>query len=78
MKKYYISHMDNETKQKNIEFYKEIEDKGKFIKTDWRGDYLVGTFEYKGKIYELWDNMEYGIMSEIDEWEVKEYEQGNK
>lgn len=69
MKRYYISHMDEETKQKNIALWKEIETNGKVISSEWNGDYLVGTYKYNNKIYELWENMEYGIMSEIVEKE---------
>lgn len=73
MKKYYISHMDEETKKKNIELYMEVHKNGKHIKGEWNGDYWVATYEYKDKIYELWDNMEYGIMSEVVEYEKEEY-----
>ena len=74
MRKYYISHQDNETKERNIKLYTEIRNNGKFIKSEWGGDYLIATYEYNSKIYELWDNMEYGIMSEIVEYEKEEYE----
>ena len=73
MKKYYISHQDNETKERNTKLYTEIKNNGKFIKSEWGGDYLIATYEYSNKIYELWDNMEYGIMSEIVEYEKEEY-----
>ena len=73
MKKYYISHQDNETKERNIKLYTKIRNNGKFIKSEWNGDYLIATYEYNNKIYELWDNMEYGIMSEIVEYEKEEY-----
>ena len=67
MKHYHISHMDKETKEKNTKLYVEIMNNGKCLKTEWNGDYLVATFNYKDKTYELWDNMEYGIMSEVVE-----------
>lgn len=68
-KHYHISHQDSETKEKNTKLYLEIRDNGKCIKSEWFGDYLVTTYEYNNKIYELWDNMELGIMSEVVEKE---------
>ena len=68
-KHYYISHQDNETKENNTKLYLEIRENGKCIKSEWSGDYLVATYEYNNKIYELWDNMEYGIMSQVVEKE---------
>lgn len=67
MKKYLISHTDNETKEKNIKLWKEIRTNGKAISGEWNGDYWVATYEFNNKTYELWENMEYGIMSEIVE-----------
>lgn len=64
---YYISHQDEETKKKNGELYLTIRNNGKCIESRWSGDYLVTTYKYNGKTYELWDNMEYGIMSEVVE-----------
>lgn len=68
-KHYYISNQDSETKERNTKLYLEIRDNGKCINSEWAGDYLVSTYEYNNKIYELWDNMEYGIMSEVVEKE---------
>lgn len=68
MKRYFISHMDENTKKKNVALYMEIRNFGKNIKSEWNGDYWVATYEYKDKIWELWDNMEYGIMSEVVEY----------
>lgn len=75
MKRYFISHQDEETKKKNVALYMEVYDNGKHIKGDWNGDYLVAVYEYNNKIYELWDNMEYGIMSEVCEYEKGEYKE---
>ena len=72
---YYISHMDEETKKKNVELYLTIEKNGDYIDSRWAGDYLVATYKYNGKTYELWDNMEYGIMSEIVEYKENTNEQ---
>lgn len=72
MKKYYISHMDEETKKKNTELYLEIHKNGKYIGSEWNGDYLVSRYEYNFKIYELWDNMDLGIISEVVEYEKGE------
>jgi len=65
---YYITHQDEDTKKKHIELYTTIRTNGKCIKSEWGGDYLITTYEYNNKIYELWDNMEYGIMSEVVEY----------
>ena len=67
MKHYHISHMPKDIKEKNVKLYMEIKENGKYINGGWNGDYLVAVYEYKGKIYELWDNMELGIISEVVE-----------
>jgi len=72
MKIYYISHMDNETKEKNNKLYDEIKNNGRFIESKWGGDYLIATYYYQDKIYELWDNMELEIRSQIVEKEIEE------
>lgn len=72
MIRYYISHMDEKTKQRNTELYLEVRDYGEHIKSEWNGDYWVATYEFNNKIYELWDNMELGIMSEVIEYEKEE------
>lgn len=74
MIRHHISHMDEETKKKNTELYTKIQSFGRFLKSEWNGDYLVATYRYNDKIWELWDNMEYGIMSEAIEYEQKERE----
>lgn len=74
MKKYYISHNTNqEEKEHNIDLYNKVRTKGNCLGGEWNGDYYVSTFEYLDNIYELWDNMEYGIMSEVVEYERSEY-----
>lgn len=67
MKHYYISHMGKETKEKNLALYMEIKNNGKYINGGWNGDYIVSVYEYNNKIWELWDNMELGIISEVVE-----------
>ena len=76
MKRYFITHQDEETKKKNTELFVEVRNNGKHIKGEWAGDYWVATYEYNNKIYELWDNMEYEIMSEVVEYEKGEWENG--
>lgn len=71
-KHYYITHQDDMTKKKNTELYVTVHDNGKHISTEWSGDYLVTTYEYNNKIYELWENMEYGVMSQVVEYEKEE------
>lgn len=67
MKHYHISHTDKNTKEKHLKLYMEIKDNGKYINGGWNGDYLVAIYEYNNKTYELWDNMELGIISEVVE-----------
>jgi hypothetical protein len=75
MKIYHISHSKPEEKEKNIELWKELQENADYIKTRWSGDYLITTLEYKdNKIYELNENMEYGIKSSIVEYTKEEYE----
>lgn len=68
-KHYFITYQDEETKMKNLELYETIKNNGKCEKNEWSGDYLVTTYEYNDKIYETFENMEYGIISEIVEYE---------
>lgn len=73
MKRYFISYEDEETKKLNNYIYDNVKDNGECIGSEWNGDYLVATYLFDNKIYELWDNMEYGIRSEIKEYEIAEY-----
>ena len=73
-KQNYISHMDEETKSKTTKLWKEIEKHGDLIKSEWDGDYLVATYKYNNRIYELIENMELGIKSEIAEYIEKNKE----
>ena len=69
MKRYYISYEKEELKEKNIKLWEEIKLKGEWIYTEYNGDYSIEIYKYNNKKYELWTNMEYGIMSEIREVE---------
>ena len=69
MKIYYISHANDEEKEQNIKLWKEIKLKGEWIYTEYDGDYSIELYKYNNKKYELWTNIEYGIMSEIREKE---------
>ena len=71
MKRYYISHTDDVTKKRNTELYSEVRSNGKCLGSEWNGDYYITTYKYNNKFYELWDNMEYGIMSEVVEYEQR-------
>ena len=73
MKRYFISHQDDLHKKLNNMLYDNIKEQGEFIYSKWGGDYLIAVYLFDNKIYELWDNMEYGIRSEIDEYEIAEY-----
>lgn len=72
MKRLFISQTNKEEKERNSNLWIEIENNGKLINSGWNGDYLVSTYIYNNKIYKLWNNMELGIMSEIEEYERKE------
>ena len=75
MKRYEITYAKKEEKEKNIKLLVEVRDNGKALKGEWNGDYWVSTIEYNNKIYEIWYNEEYGIMSEVDEFTKEEYEE---
>lgn len=72
MKRYFISNMKKEEKERNLNLWTEIENKGKLLNGGWEGDYLVGTYIYNNKIYKLFENTELGIMSEIEEYNLDE------
>ena len=72
MKTYFISNMNKEEKEMNLILWTEIENNGKLLTGGWEGDYLVSTYIYNNKIYKLWDNMELGIKSEIEEYNLDE------
>ena len=74
MKTYEISYARPDEKEKNIALLQEVRDNGVSLKGGWSGDYWVGVYEYKGKIYENWYNEEIGIMSEVVEYDKDEYE----
>ena len=76
-KHYHITYQDDVTKKKNTELYVTVRDNGKHISTEWSGDYFVMTYEYNNKIYELWENMEIGVMSQVVEYKKEEYEDEN-
>jgi hypothetical protein len=74
MKRYLISHTNEEKKKRNSDLWIEIKNNGKPLGGQWYGDYLVSTYIYNNKIYKLFENAELGIMSEIEEYEIEEYE----
>ena len=56
MKPYYITYQDEETKKKYLEMWEEIENNGKQKRFEYDGDYMVTTYDYKGKSYKLFFN----------------------
>jgi len=69
MKKYEIRYSQGKEKERNIAMWVAIRDYGKHIKGEWNGDYWVATYKFGNETYELWENMEYGVMSRIIEKE---------
>lgn len=69
MKKYYISYEKEELKEQNIKLWEEIKFKGEWFYIEYNGDYLIELYKYNNKKYELWTNTEYGVMSEIREYQ---------
>ena len=72
MKKYFISHTYGKEHEDNINLYYKIQEYGKCLKSRWSGDYIVGTYEYNNKNYELWYNAELGVSSEVIEYAKEE------
>ena len=73
--KYYnITYQDEETKKARYQMWKEIQTNGKYVKTEYFGDYYIATYEYNNKYYELAENDDLGIMSYIKEFELEECE----
>ena len=69
--KYYeIAYAEDGEKQKRWELWKEITTNGEYLNGGWNGDYWVATYKYNGKYYDLYEQMEIGIMSMIKEYEV--------
>lgn len=64
MKKYFT--YGNE---ENKNLYYRVQEYGKCLKSEWNGDYIVATYEYNNKIYELWYNAELGVSSQVIEYE---------
>ena len=67
MKRYFISYMSEKEKKQNLELYHRIKEYGEQLDSKWNGDYLIEYYRYHSKIWELWHNMELGIISEIRE-----------
>ena len=71
--KYYnITYEKGETKIKNIDFWNKIKAEGEHINFNYFGDYMIETYKYNNKYYELATNDEYGIMSYIKEYELED------
>lgn len=68
-KRYYPIILEDEgTQEKNNNLWYEILKKGKFIKNEYTFDFLVSTYEYNNKCYELWFNDNYGYNDHIEEY----------
>lgn len=60
--------------QPNTEYWTllgKIKAQGKAEESRWEGDYLISTYIRGDSIYEVYENMKYGIQSKI-----KEYKKG--
>lgn len=71
-KYYHITYQDEETKKERYKLWDTIKSNGKHINFSYSGDYMIETYKYNDKYYELATNDEYGIMSYIKEYELEE------
>ena len=66
--KYYsIDGADEKIKNSNMKLWKKIKMEGHGIENRWFQCYLISTYSYDGKIYDLWENMSNGVLSNIVE-----------
>lgn len=67
--KYYnITFEDKETQEKHKKLWNEILEKGVFIKNEFAFNFIVSTYEYNDKYYQLWYNDNYGYNDHIKEY----------
>ena len=60
--------------KENKEYWKlldELKEKGDIIEGNWNGDYFVTVYEMGKYRYYVWENIEYGIQSEIEKYEME-------
>lgn len=74
MIRYHISHVNDAVKEKSMNLYREVKMFGEHLASQWSGDYYDSYYKYKNTIFRLRDNMELGIMSEVDEYESDEFD----
>lgn len=74
MEKYYniVFENDKEKREKNQNLWYEILENGKFIKNEYSFDFIVSTYEYNNKYYELHFNDNYGYNDYIKEYTLVE------
>lgn len=66
-----INSLYYKTGEENKEYWKllsELKEKGELIEGNWNGDYFVTVYEMNNFTYYVWENMEYGIQSEIEKY----------
>lgn len=70
--KYYkITYENKDIKQENNKFWNTIKEKGEHISFNYFGDYMIETYKYNNKYYELATNDEIGVRSYIKEYELE-------
>lgn len=72
VKYHHINVVDKEIAEKNQALWDEIRDNGEFIKNEYTFDFLVTTYKYNDKYYELWFNDNHGYTDHIKEYELDE------
>lgn len=68
MKTYHIAfESDKQTQEKNLDLWLTIRDNGSFVKNEYTFDFIVSTYEYNNKHYELWYNDNNGYIDCVKE-----------
>lgn len=69
--KYYgITYQDEKTKKERYKMWEEIKNNGEHISFTYSGDYMIETYKYGDKYYELATNDDIGVMSYIKEYQL--------
>lgn len=68
--KYYSIALENDERkrQENQKLWDKIENNGEYIKTNYTMDFLVFTYKFDNKFYELWYNDNHGYVDCVKEY----------
>lgn len=69
-KYYVITYQDEKTKKERYKMWEEIKNNGEHISFTYSGDYMIETYKYNDKYYELATNDDIGVMSYIKEYQL--------